>query len=524
MPQVPDALQKKRGEAIVRPGIMTEAGASRSTPRVLRVAVVGGGITGLALAYRLRTRLAATCVEVTLLEASDTPGGKVFTFHEEGYTLEGGPDSFLTRKPQTLALVQELGLADDLVETPPAHRRSFLYVDGRLVHPPKGLVMGVPTDLESLFASPVVSRAGKVRALQDLVLPRLLREGEDTSIGEFLTRRLGREIVTRLAEPILSGVYAGSADELSLDATAPQLREAERRRRSLIQGLKPPTTGRAAAQVQGGTAPAPPALFATLGSGLDRLVAALVTALGDAGVAVRTGAQGRVTALARGVRPDGTPLYQLRTQAGEPVEADAVVLTVPAPDAAVLLQDVAPEASAELGAVRYVDVALVGLGYRNEDVDLPPGSGFVVPRDQDLPITATTWLSQKWPGTAPPGHTLLRVYLGRSGEAPVLTHSDEGLVELARDSVRRTVGERGAPTYVRVVRVPRGLPQYTVGHLTRLANTEHALAAVPGLWVTGAAFRGVGLPDCIRQAEETADQVAAFAAGRPASVAPATSG
>jgi len=506
----------------VAAGTMTQAGGSQGTSRLLRIAVVGGGITGLALAHRLRSRLAATCVEVTLLEASDTPGGKVFTFHEDGYTLEGGPDSFLTRKPQAIALVRDLGLADDLVETPPAHRRSFLYVDGRLVHPPKGLVMGVPTDLESLFASPLVSRAGKVRALQDLVLPRLLRDGEDTAVGEFLTRRLGREIVTRLAEPILSGVYAGNADELSLDATAPQLREAERRRRSLIQGLKPPTAGQTPTQVQGGAPP--PALFATLGSGLDRLVSALTTALRSTGVDVRTGARGRVSSLARGVRPDGTPLYQLRTQAGDPVEADAVVLTVPAPEAAVLLQDLAPEASAELGAVRYVDVALVGLGYRSEDVDLPPGSGFVVPRDQDLPITATTWVSQKWPGTAPQGHTLLRVYLGRSGEAPVLTHSDEGLVELARDSVRRTVGERSAPAYVRVIRIPRGLPQYTVGHLTRLAKAERALAAVPGLWATGAAFRGVGLPDCIRQAEETADQVAAFALGRPAAVSPVSSG
>ena len=484
----------------------------------VRVAIVGGGITALSLAHRLRERAGPAWASVTVLEASDRLGGKVVTYHDDDFTLEGGPDSFLNRKPEVRELAEALGLGDQLIETPAAHRRSFIYLAGTLTRPPKGLVFGVPTDLESLFASPLVSRAGKMRALEDLVLPRLLRDGQDVAVGDFLARRLGREIVTRLTEPILSGVYAGSAYELSLDAVAPQFREAERRRRSLIQGLKPQGQGsRPNAQDlgrghsggetrEGG----PPSVFSTLQSGLASLIQALERSLRAKDVELRTGHRGQVVRLARETDAHGEGAqYRLTLKTGESLSADHVILTVPAPDAAVLLEDVAPKASAELGAIRYVDVALVGLGYRTGDVDPLAGSGYVVPRDQDLPVTATTWVSQKWPGTAPDGHVLIRVYLGRSGDAPVLTHSDEGLLTLARASVRKTIGERRPPVLSRVIRVPRALPQYAVGHLERIARAEAELSALPGLYATGAAFYGVGLPDLVRQAQKTAERVVA---------------
>jgi oxygen-dependent protoporphyrinogen oxidase len=488
---------------------------SPSNPSPPTVAVVGGGITGLAAAYAFLPAVREGHLQVTLMEQEERLGGKVRTLREEGFTLEAGPDSFLTRKPHARQLCLELGLGEELTSTPTLHRKSFFLLGEELVPPPRGLVWGVPTNLVALRKTPLLSRAGKARALADLVLPRVLHPGEDAAVGEFLAQRLGREVVVRLAEPLLAGVYAGSAFHLSLDAVAPVLRQAEEQRRSLIQGLRGPSPS--------SPPPAdatPP--FETLRGGLESLPHALERRLRQAGVRISLGVQGTVVSLHR----DQEGTFHLSTAAGETVQAQGVVIATPAGVAARLVRPLAPQASMELTAIPYASVALVGLGYTlGEGTSLPQGSGFVVPRDQGTPATALTILSQKWPHSAPPGQLLVRVYLGRGGEeASILDWDDEVLVRMAEDLVKRSLRLMHAPVYRQVIRLPHALPQYVVGHVPRTARLLRAMQDVPGLELAGSYMDGVGLSDCIRQGEEAAHRLQAWLAQAPSSPRPRAKG
>lgn len=478
-----------------------------ATPPLPHVVVVGGGITGLAAAHRLSAGAAAGRLRLTLLEGTDRLGGVVQTARPEGFVIEEGPDSFLVRKPWARDLAVALGLGDELVATPPANRRSHVYHRGHLWPLPAGVNMGVPARLGPFLESRLVSPAGKLRALLDLVLPRVLPPGPgDVALGVLLRARLGREVVERLAEPLLAGIYAGSIDQTSLDATFPALRAQEAAHRSLILAARRQAARTPVPTPSTDARPAPSPVFLTLRGGLGRLVDALATHLGGA-----PGVNVRLTAPVLGLEPSGRGGYTLRL-ADEEMHADAVVVTVPAPRAASLLRDAAPDAARELAQIAYADLALVALAYdRSEIPSLPPGSGFVVPRDADIGITACTWVSAKWPDTAPAGVALLRCYLGRAGGG-VLDGDDEGLVATARQALARAMGVTAPPHLVHVVRVPAGLPQYAVHHLARIERVETSLRALPGIWVTGNAFRGVGLPDCIRQGSEAADAVLASTA------------
>jgi oxygen-dependent protoporphyrinogen oxidase len=466
---------------------------------VRHVAVVGGGITGLSAAHHMSDAVRAGGLRVTVLEASPRLGGKVRTDRPGDLVIEEGPDSFLTRKPWARELCEALGLGSEFAATPPDRQRSFIYHRGRLAPVPPGVATGVPSRLGPLLWTPLLSPGAKIRALVDLTRPRLLtRDGPDVSLGAFLRARLGPEVVDRLAEPLLSGIYAGGADELSLDATFPLLREQEVEYGSLIRAAMAQARARRRNAASAATASPPPPMFLTLRGGLERLIEALAAALAAAGVTVRTAAP--VRALERAGRGG----YTLRLP-GEELNADAVVIAAPAHDAASILNDAAPDAARELGAIAYADVALVVLGYDRADVPHPlNGSGFVVPRGEDIDITACTWVSEKWPHSAPADTALLRVYLGRAGGA-VLDRADDDLVDAARRALTRALGVRAEPRLVKVVRTPRALPQYAVGHLARVERIERALAGLPGVMAAGAHLRGVGLPDCVRQGRDAAD-------------------
>jgi oxygen-dependent protoporphyrinogen oxidase len=471
-------------------------GAAPAPPHVV---VVGGGITGLSAAHRLLEGGAREGrVRVTLLEASRRLGGKVATARADGMTVEEGPDSFLVRKPWARDLCRALDLESELVATPPAKRRSFIYHRGRLYPVPPGLASGAPSRLLPFLLTPLVSPAGKARAMYDLLAPRVLPpDGRDVSLGAFLRARLGPEVVARLVEPLLTGIYAGDADALSLDATFPHLRHQESEHRSLILAARA-----AAARSPRPTSPPPPA-FLTLRGGLDTLVDALEAALREGGVDVRLGAPVRT------VERAGRGGYAVRLE-GEEVRADAVIVAAPAPAAASVLAQLAPDAGRELAAIAYADVALVALAYDRAEVPHRlDGSGFVVPRGEDLGVTACTWVSEKWPHSAPPGRVLLRAYLGRAGE-DVLSRPDADLVAAARRAAARALGVRAAPRWTHVVRTPAALPQYAVGHLARLERIDAALRGLEGLFVAGAALRGVGLPDCVRQGQEAAEAALAL--------------
>ncbi len=433
-----------------------------------RIAVIGGGITGLSAAWFLRGQ-----ADVTLYEADTRLGGKIRTVEFAGRPVEAGPDAFLARVPNAVELCHAAGLGDNLVA--PATGNAYVWATSALRPLPTGTVLGAPTDLAALSRSGLVSRLGVARAALDLVLPRTAL-GDDVGVGQLIAARYGAQVRDHLIDPLLGGIHTGPADRLSAAATAPQLWAAARTNRSLIRGLRATTP-----------APSGEPVFLTVAGGLSQLVDRLANAVDDIrrGVTVqsleRDGARWRVDA----------ELY------------DAVIVTTPSFAAAPLLQTVAPEAARALVGIEYASIALTLMAYPASAVGrVLDGSGFVVARDTGLHMTACSWASSKWAHLAGGDEVVLRVSAGRWGEDAVLDRTDDDLVGLLHDELEQTIGVRAAPSAAEVVRWPRSFPQQTVGHLGRIAALERSLTAeAPGVAIAGAAYRGLGLPACIGQAE-----------------------
>lgn len=471
----------------------------RSTGVVKRIAVVGGGITGLATAYFLRQRAQALQqpLEVVLVEAASRLGGKIATERVQGFLVEGGPDAFLTQKPWALQLCEQLGLAHQLLA--PCTGKTYVLLGGRLRCLPEGAMGLIPTRLGSFIRSELFTPWGKLRMGLDLVIPPR-RDGHDESLAKFIERRLGREALERLAEPLLAGVYAADPEQLSIEATFPRLRELERRHSSLIRGvLQQRRLGRSSRPAGSGEKSRP--VFMTLRGGLGALVDALKAQI-QPSVSLHMGQ--RVVRLEH----VGAAGYQLTLADGQKLVANAVVLATPAYAAAELLESLSPEAAALLAEIPYTSTAVVTLAFRRSKVEHPlDGTGFVVPRVEGRRLTACTWTSSKWPCRAPEGFVLLRGFFGRAGQQDFLQLTDEELMRLAHEELRDLLGLRGEPALTRVHRWERSMPQYLVGHLERLAALEKILTEQPGLFLSGAAYRGIGLPDCIRQGALTAERI-----------------
>lgn len=453
-----------------------------------RIVIVGGGITGLAAAFRLQRLAAGSSTRIVLFEASERLGGKIWTEEAHGCILELGPDIFLARKPRGVGLCRELGLEDRLRPTNPAVRGSYLNRGAHLYPLPNGLSGMIPTRLAPLLRSPLLSWRGKARILGDLVRPP--RKGDDDeSIGAFIRRRLGREAFEALVDPLLGGIYGGGGDTLSLAATFPQLRDLERAHGSLIRGLL--ARKRTAL-------PATGAAFVTLAGGMEELVRTLARRLD--GVAIHRGTP--VTAL----RPAGDG-FTVETPAGSE-RADAVVVAAPAPVAARLTAPFAPLLNEALQGIAYGSTATLSLAYRAADVPRSLDAyGYIVPATEGRPVLACTWTSTKIPGRAPDGTALFRLYVGRAGQEAVLDADDDTLVRLAREELRATLGVTAAPLFARLHRWRGAMPQYRLGHPERLERIRRHLAGWPGLALAGAAYRGVGIPDCIHDGEQAAEQV-----------------
>ena len=504
--------------------------------------IVGGGIAGLAAAFFLRDRGLA----VTVLEGSPRLGGKLATSQVAGIAVDEGAESLLARRPEGTDLIQAVGLADDLVL--PGTTSAGIWTRGQLHPLPKRQFMGVPADLDELSRAGILSPEGTARAWADLELPVTDRDG-DVSVASYVGARLGGELVDRLVDPLLGGVYAGRSDELSFEATLPALARASGEHRSLSAAaaalLPPPgrppgvpnspgaTSPADASSPPGGQSPAVPTqapVFTTLSGGLGTLPPVLATA---SGAIVRTGAM--VRGLAR--VPGGWRLTVGSAHAPELLEADAVILALPARPAGRLLAAVpaAAVAASGLGEIAYASMAIVTLAYPAAAFpSLPGGSGYLVPAVDGHPVKAVTFSTIKWPHllneTRPAGDIhLVRCSVGRLGEEAVLQRADGELAALAAADLAAATGVRGAPVDVRVTRWGGGLPQYTVGHLDRVRRIRASVAAQPGLAVCGAAFDGIGIPACIASARLAADQVLShlesaavnLAAVRPAAVKPA---
>ena len=481
---------------------MTDRGAS-GTHR--RVAVVGGGITGLATAYYLQR--SAARLDVVVLEAAPRPGGKLRTECRDGFLIEAGPDSFLTAKPAAVELCRELGLADALIPQRQP-RGAYVLRRGRLVPIPAGMRLVHPTRPWALLRSPLLSPAGRLRALAHPLVPARRDAGADQSVGAYVRRRYGAELLRVLGEPLLAGIHLADPWQLSLAATFPALHAPPRKGPSSRSGERRSAT----------TPPVPPphlrgSPFASLTGGMQQLSDVLAAGLGRS---LRTGTEvAAIRAAARG--------YRLRLEgpaagAGEELAAAAVVVTTPAAGAAQLVSRLSPPLAGLLRAAEATSSAVVTLGYRDPGVALPlPGSGFLVPRGEGARLLACTWSSGKWAGRAPGGGVLVRGFVGGWRHPELLDHTDDELVALVRAELAGILGggfAGAAPPAVREVqRWPHGTPLYRVGHRTWLAQVQRACAATPGLWLAGAPYDGVGIPDCIRQARTTATAAAAYLSG-----------
>lgn len=458
-----------------------------------RVVVVGGGIAGLAAAHRLVEHAqAGAALDVVLLEAAAQLGGSVGTERSGGFVLERGADSMITDKPWGLALCERIGFADRLVGTRPGERRTYVVHDGRLHALPEGFLLMAPTSPWPVATSPLFSLGGKLRMALDLVLPRR-SGGGDESLAAFVRRRLGEEALARVADPLAGGIYTADPERLSLAATMPRFPEIERTHRSVILGL------RATARVPRGSAGARYGLFVAPADGMGALVEAVVRRLPE-GV-VRLGAA--VESLARaGAR------WQV-TAGGQTLDAEAVVLATPAFAAAPLLAPLDATLARDLHAIEYASSATVTLGFRADGVAARlVGFGFVVPFAERRALLACTFASRKYPGRAPPGHELLRAFVGGARRPDLVELEDDTLVATVRAELRALLGITADPVLVRIDRYRRGMPQYAVGHLDRVAAIEQRVTALPGLALAGAAYRGVGIPDCVRSGEAAADAVA----------------
>lgn len=458
-----------------------------------RVVVVGAGVSGLATAYRLLA--ADDALEVLVLEAEDEPGGKVRSALVGGLELEAGPDSLLGRKPWAVELCRELGLGEDLVA--PASVPTHIYTDRGLLRFPTG-PFGISTDPVELLRWPGMSYAGKVRAGADLVRPRR-RDETDESLGSLLRRRIGDEATEKLVAPLLGGLFAGDVDRLSVLATFPELAAWEREHGSLVVGARMQMRAAAASRPAGS---GPPPMFLRLRGGLRRLTTALAEALGAERVRIRT----RVEALSR-----EDDRYVVRTE-GEEVRADAVVLACPAFVAADLLDGLAsPEVVELLAGIPYVSTAVVLMVYPEGTADaLPDSSGFVAPRGA-LAVSAATLVSRKWPDPAFGDRAVVRCFVGAVGTEDLVEQPDEDIVQGVGRQLAAILPLPERPEAAAVVRWPRAMPQYEVGHLERVARIEEHLP--PGAFVVGQGYRGAGIPDCVRQAGEVAGRVLAHLGG-----------
>ena len=459
----------------------------------MTVLVVGGGITGLTAAYTL----GRAGIPTTLVEAADRLGGKVRTESIDGFLVESGPDSFISYRPAGLELARELGLGDAIIR-PTDPRTVWIRSRGRFVQLPDGMGLALPTRLRSLVTTRMFSSLEKLRMGLDLVLPR---DGldRDVSVGAFLRRRLGDPLVERLAGPLIGGVYGTPVDELSLLAVVPQLRDAEREHRSLL--LASLASGRAA-KVGGSGSP-----FVSLAGGVGQLSGALVEAIErfrDVEVRMKS------TAVALERRAGG---FDVRLANGEILRPEAVVLASPGPVTAGLLDGIAPSAAAHVRSITHGSTAVVSFGYRTDQFPEPlVGHGFLVADGEPLSISACTWSSLKWVGRAADGMVLLRAFIGSNGER-LLAGPDAEIAAAARRDLALTMGVRGHPVLTRVARWEAAMPRYTVGHLERVAGASAALAGLPNLAIAGAAFRGVGVPDCVAQGRAAAARVGEVLSG-----------
>jgi protoporphyrinogen/coproporphyrinogen III oxidase len=478
--------------------------------------IIGGGITGLAAAHALQQEAhnAGHAVSFTLLESDTRVGGKIQTEYADGFTIDGGPDCFLSRKPWALELFRSLGLGDELMGTNDDMRQTFVLNRGKLTPLPDGVMLIIPTKMMPFATSRLISVPGKIRMGMDLFIPPR-RDTSDETVASFVRRRLGQEALDKIAEPLMSGIHISDPERQSLLGSFPLFHQMEQKHGSLIKAMlkrktsRTPATNSNTNNNNNGTASL--AMFMTLQKGLGQGIQALAETLrnGDRGEIV-TGK--RVVRLEQVSQTNGAvPRYRAHTADGSIVEGDSVVLATPAYVSAELLAPLNPPLSDALRAIRYVTTATMSLGFRLADVGKPfDGFGFVIPRKEHRRITGCTWTSTKFHHRTPPDRLLLRSFIGGPGHEDLAEQPDEDLATMVRDELRDIMGLRAEPVLQRIFRWTKANPQYDVGHLDRVREMHAMSEQTPGVFLAGSAFEGVGVPDCVRQGQEAARKTISY--------------
>jgi len=465
---------------------------------VNQIVIIGGGISGLAAAfYTLKKATAAgQPIYLTVLESSSRWGGKIATDRVNGFVIEGGPDTFLATKPWGVTLCKELGLSERLHGTNPHQKNTYVLHKGRLHPLPDGLALMIPTDIPSILKSKLVSWPGKARMGLDFLLPARKNCG-DESLGNFVSRRLGREAYENLIEPLMSGIYAGDGEVLSLACTFPYLRDLELNYGSLARGALEMCQQMA---VRGLAAQGSRSAFLTPTTGLMEIVEALISDLQNNGATLR------LNTSVKNVKRANVKKWNVELENGETLPADGIVLAAPAFAAAKIVSTLDPQLAADLSAIPYVSTATVSLAYRQSDLSRPlDGYGYVIPRREGRRALACTWTSTKFPHRAPDGFALIRVFVGRAGQDIPWNESD--LLALASEEMQLTLGITAEPVMSRVFMWDKAMPQYNLGHPELLKRIDAALENHPGLALAGNGYRGIGIPDCIHSGELAVERV-----------------
>lgn len=468
----------------------------------MRLVIVGGGIAGLSAAYY--AAITNHYSQITLLESDSRWGGKIITdrvdFEGGQFIIEGGPDTFLATKPWGVALCKELGLADRLHGTNPKTKNTYVLHKNRLQPLPEGLAMMIPSDIPSVLRSRLISWPGKIRMGFDFLQPARSPNG-DESLGSFVSRRLGREAYENLIEPLMSGIYAGDGDQLSLASTFSYLRDLELKYGSLARGALEMRKKMPAI-------PGSRSAFLTPTTGLAEMVEKLVETLAPK-VDMRLNTP--VTQISNSEYSNleySNTRYSLELGDGSTLDADSVILATPAPVSGKLLGALDPALASVLESISYVSTATVSLAYRQADLPRPlDGYGYVIPRREGRRALACTWTSTKFPHRAPEGCALIRVFVGRAGQDADMPRDPGVLVDLAREELQLTLGITADPLISRVFVWENAMPQYNLGHPDKLAKIESALAKHSGLALAGNGYRGIGIPDCINSGKVAVEKI-----------------
>ena len=473
-----------------------------------RIAVIGGGIAGLAAAHRLR-ELDPDC-QVTLFEAGPRLGGVISTVQRDGFQVERSADNFITTVPWAVDLCRRLGLTDQLVQTNPAFRRTFVVRRGRLYPLPDGFLMMAPTRWWPLAVTPLLSPLGKLRAALEYFIPP--REDEsDESMASFVRRRLGREAYERLVEPLVGAIYAADLEKLSVLATLPRFREMEQDFGSLIRAMR---HGRSANRVRktGSESGARYSMFVTLRDGLSSLVEAIAARLPSETVHLNTTVNRIERQEGEGRRNQWSvdiqsPNLQI-SKSPNPSAFDALILATPSPVTAELLRPLDAELADDLARITHSGTAIVSLGYRDEQIGHPlDGMGAVAPSIEQSTILAISFSSRKYVHRSPEGTSLLRVFVGGARRPELAAMDDAELLPLVMDELSRLLNIHGEPCFQDIAHWPGTMPQYHVGHQTLVERIEARVAAIPRLALAGNAYHGVGIPDCIHGGEQAAERI-----------------